>query len=228
MLQEIINKINSLFTKKTHGAIVPNQRVGIKIESMPHTFITRIEDVDKDNIYISAISDKEMNFALPLPNQQMELFIFMDEFYYKNKCVLKKKVTHPVPMWVLSKPDKLIAFSERRGTFRMENVLDATFKVSSGLIKDVKHGLTKNISIGGIAMVSTADLPLKTMIDVTVSGMGEGPLTVTAEIVWKYSRPDFDKWFYGVRFLEVDDKKQAQLNKHINERLRSLRWAGLV
>ncbi len=228
MLQKIINAIQAFFSKKERKIIRPNQRVGIKIESMPHTFVTRIEDVDKDNIYISAISDKELNFSLPLANQKMELFIFMDEFYYKNKCVLKKKVTHPVPMWVLSKPDKLIAYSERRHTFRLENVLDATFKISSGLINDVKHGLTKNISVGGIAMVSTADLPLKTKIDITVSGMGDGPLTVAAEIVWKYSRPDFDKWFYGVRFIDVDDKKQSQLNKHINERLRSLRWAGLV
>lgn len=228
MLQKILNAIHDLFSKKGHAAIAPNQRVGIKIESMPHTFITRIEDVDKDNIYISAISDKEMNFSLPLPNQKMELFIFMDEFYYKNKCVLRKKITHPVPMWVLSKPDKLVAYSERRSTFRMENVLDASFKISSGIIKDVNHGLTKNVSVGGIAMVSTADLLLKTTIDVTVSGIGETPLTVTGEIVWKYSRPDFDKWFYGVRFLDVDDKKQSQLNKHINERLRSLRWAGLV
>lgn len=228
MLQQMINKITSFFAKKNQDSIVPNQRVGIKIESMPHTFITRIEDVDKDNIYISAISDKEMNFLLPVPNQKMELFIFMDEFYYKNKCILKKKVTHPVPMWVLSKPDKLIAYSERRSTFRMENVLDASFKISSGIIKAVQHGLTKNVSIGGIAMVSTADLPLKTKIDLTVSGIDDVPLTVAAQIVWKYSRPDFDKWFYGVRFLDVDDKKQSQLNKHINERLRSLRWAGLV
>ncbi len=228
MWKEIVERLRSLKPAGGCHDIKPNQRVGIKLESLPNTFITRIEDVDKDNIYISAVTDKELNFSVVLPDEKLEIFVFMDEFYYKNKCVLKKKISQPLPMWVLSKPKKLAAYAERRKAFRLDNVLDASFKVSGGLLKDSSRGLTRNISIGGIAMVSTVDLPLKTGIDVTISGMGEEKTVFAGEIVWKYTRPSLDKWYYGVRFLNIGENKENVLNKYIQERLRSLRWAGLV
>jgi len=202
----------------------PNQQLRIKIGDMPQTFATRVEDVDGEKVCISGISNQELNFSVILPNQKLELFLYTGPFYYKTEAVLKEKVNDPVFVWVLSRPDKFKKYKERRKAFRLDNVVEAAFSVTDALVEEQRKALTTNISVTGLAIASDENLSLHNSINVNLLGAG----TIKGEIVWKYRRPDFDKWFYGVQFVEISETQQESLAQYINEKIGKLRWAGFI
>lgn len=210
-----VKKIPALLNKKVH----------IKLEISPHTFVTWVEDADKENIYVAGIADKELNSILPLPGQKIEIYMFSQRWVYQFNSLFKRKVEQPIYLWSLTKPGQFKKFPDRREAYRVDNVIETDFIVSHNLVKEQKQALTKNISVGGLAFTSVVNLPIETEIQITLPAIKEA--SFLGKIVWKYQKPYFDKWCYGVKFLEVAEYQKNLLAKYINERARGMRWAGL-
>jgi c-di-GMP-binding flagellar brake protein YcgR len=200
----------------------PHQNVRVRMDISPKMFTTRVEDIDDEHIYISGISDQELNFSVPLPKQRIELFVFKDNNLYQSEALFKHKVNQPLYLWVLEKPSKSKLVQERRKTFRLDNVVDADFQVLSKVFSSKERGVTQNVSMGGIALVSAVNIPLKTRIEVKLHAIQN--VALQGDIVWRYARPFLDKWYYGVKFVDVDDRVRAVLAHYINQRLANLKW----
>lgn len=223
----MFKKLKIIFQKKKSDldeSLKPSQNIRIKVGNLPQTFATRVEDVDSEKVFISGISNEELNYSVVLPNQKIELFMYIGPYYYKSEAVLKEKMTDPVYIWVLSRPGRFQKYKERRKAFRLDNVVEAPFTLSDDFLRDQKQALTTNVSITGLAIVSRENLPIRKVIRLSLLQAG----TINGMIVWKYRRPDFDKWFYGVHFMNASVEQQEYLSRYINERVGKLRWAGFI
>jgi c-di-GMP-binding flagellar brake protein YcgR len=225
--KDLLQKLN-VFNKDSDMQVKllkPTQSIRVRLDVSPNTYITRIEDIDKENIYVSGITDQELNFAVPLAQQKVELYVFSDNLFYRTDTFFKRKIDHPIYLWVLHKPNKLKIHDERRRAFRLDNVIEANIQVSSKLVKQKNNALTKNVSCGGLAMISPANIPLKSKIEISMPAISN--VSLPGEIVWKYEKPYADKWYYGVKFIGVDDNMQTVIGHYINQRLKNLKWLGV-
>lgn len=226
----LIKKISEKLSLKNaqhalKGALKPNQQVAVRLDISPHTFITRIESVDDEYIYVAGISNEELDFSLPVPNQKMEIHVFSESMLCKAESTFYRRIHQPVHMWVLEKPKSIKSYKERRRMFRFEHVSDVEFKAATAMLKEQVEAVTKNISIGGLAIVSPVNLPLGEKIEINLPEIDD--IRVMGEVVWKYQRPFFDKWYYGIRFTDADESVENNISNYINEKLRKLKWAGL-
>jgi|GEM_PF-1418052 len=224
MFKKWLNKLASKSSGDVPLEVKPHQSVRVKVGTFPNTFGLRIDHVDQQNIYIAGLTLEELNYAVMLPQEKIEMILMSDNFYYKTEAVLKEKRNHPIYLWVLSRPKTMRRFKERRKTFRLDNVVETKFIADSDLAKLEKEALTRNISITGVAIVSEENLSLHSRFDLKLTGFG----TLKGQVMWKYQRPDFDKWYYGVEFVGLTDAQQNALSRYINEKLGRLKWAGFI
>ncbi len=202
-----------------------NKKVHIKLEIFPHTFVTWVEDADKENIYVAGIADKELNGVLPFPGQKIEIYMFLERWVYQFNSLFKRKIEQPIYLWGLARPGQFKKFSDRRESYRIDNVMEIDFIISNNFVKEQKQALTKNISVGGMAFVSAVNLPIETEMQITLPVIEKA--SFSGKIVWKYQKPYFDKWYYGVKFLEIAEYQKSLLAKYINKRAKGMQWVGL-
>ena len=224
MLKKLFSKLRGEGKSVSNVQVKPSQNVRVKVGTFPSTYSLRIDKVDAHNLYVTGVYLEELNYAVVMPHEKIELFLFSDNFYYHGEAILKEKRNHPIYLWVLSKPETMRQYKERRKAFRLDNVIETQFTMDSGLAKMEKQALTRNLSISGVAMVSEEDLPLHARVDLKLLHFG----SIKGEVMWKYQRPDFHKWYYGIRYLNISEAQQNAISHYINERIGRMRWAGFV
>lgn len=226
-LRRLLEKLGlyEIALKEVNDQLKPNQRVGIRLDISPHTFITRVEDTKDETVYVAGINEQEVDFSMPVPNQKLELHLFTDKILYKTEVVFKRRIIQPVHMWILSRPVKATSYHERRSSFRLDNVLRVNFRIAGHVLEEEQDAVTRNVSMGGLAVVSEVNLAMGTKLEVRLSDIED--IKLVGEIVWKYQRSFSDKWYYGLKFVEISEEKESLLAKHINKKLGQMRWAGL-
>lgn len=220
----MIDRLRGEGKEVTQLNLKPSQTIRVKVGTLPSTYALRIDRMDAHNLYVTGVYLEELNYAVIMPQEKLQLYLFSDNFYYQADAFLKEKRNHPIYLWVLSRPAVMKQYKERRHAYRLDNVIETSFIADTDAVKMEKQAMTRNVSISGVAIVSEEDLPLHARVDLKVAHVG----VIKGEVMWKYQRSDFNKWYYGIKYVTISEAQQNAISHYINERVGKLRWAGFV
>jgi c-di-GMP-binding flagellar brake protein YcgR len=137
---------------------------------------------------------------------------------FKFDCHYISHVTDPIGMIKVSTPKEMIKIQKRENV-RINDLIQFTIQPKDS--DDKFDGYTKNISAGGMLIITHHKMNLgdefkinfRLFIDEYVEMGLKG-------IVVKLAEPDMktQKSYYGIKFLEVDEKQKYQLIRYVFKR----------
>ncbi len=217
---EIVNLFKKLAESKVEkldDKISPHQSIFLRIGDSQRTLVSRIEDWDQENIYIGGISPHEVESMESLPDQRIEVFVLRGDQYFKSEVKFKETVEQPVYLWVLSRPRSFRPHKDRRRFFRMEHVIKAYTQEYPNIFQDYDEGVTKNLGAGGLLLISRTKYEDGAKIAIKLPEVNN--TEYMGRIVWKSEFLKADKWYYGIKLIDISSEEQDRLAKYVSDRL---------
>ncbi len=193
------------------------QSLFIRFGASPQTLVSRIEDWYEDRIHVSGISSDENHFAVPYPGQKIELFILIGGSYYRSEVFFIKMIEQPIYLWVLSMPKKFVVHQDRRQCYRLENVAKTFIQEYPNIFQDYEETMVKNICLGGAMLISRNSFDLRTKIVLKFPDICK--YEFLGHTLWKSPSPKYDKWYYGMKFLNISPEALHKLDSYVKDRL---------
>ncbi len=219
------------------------------------SFVTRVEDIAKDNMVLAAPFDKEKKTYVSLQNGTKVRVSFpkKDAIYQFNAKILDSR-TGRLPVVIISKPKELLRF-QRREFVRLDDIIRVSYKIAVSEDMKVKYklvdrkeldnielegkeekflnGFTKNISGNGMLLVIKKDIAkIGNLLEISFTLPDRKKVfNVIGEIVRiadevKVDLPD--EIGVGIRFVKIDEKDRTEIIKYIFDKQREMIKKGLV
>jgi c-di-GMP-binding flagellar brake protein YcgR len=220
----LFKKSNSEKFVEIEKRFTPHQHVFLRIPGSTQTYVSRIEDWDQERIFVSGFSDQELGTSCPLPEQKIEFYVLVGDQYLKADVELKEIVDAPLHQWILSKPKTLQPHKDRRRYFRLENVLGALVQEYPDVFEDSEEAVTKNLSAGGMLLISREKFELGTKLVIKLPELIK--TRYVGIVVWKSENPKSNRYYYGVKFIQISQDEQDRLSRYISEKLTRDRSLG--
>ena len=194
------------------------QRISVRKTYESTTYCSVMEEIQSDSLSIAFPLFQGL-FLYPNSTDTYTITVHCESGIFTFECRYLSHTTTPVGMIKLSTPTKMIKL-QNRDNVRINDFIQLTLQPKDGNIKI--DGATKNISVGGM-LISThskmgigdeihINFKLATInksVDINLKGM----VVRTADPAEKTQ-----KNFYGVKFLEVDEKISNHLTHYIFKR----------
>lgn len=211
------------------GTLLRVKPLGEK-EDEPAVFSVRVEDVDEENITISA----PMHRGVPLPLRSgMKIIMGVsrtDALYgFVTEVVDRKGGKTPV-LRIRKKP--MAKRIQRRNYVRVHAVLQVDVK---GVSPDSLAGLRiknediyeKNMSVGGMLLVLPVKCPRESLLELNIQ-FPDGPMQIVSQVVRCRKHEEGPHYEIGCLFLGLDERKSNRLSLYVNNRILDLRRKGLM
>jgi len=210
-LKGFIARLMSSRNVPAEGKIKTNQSIYLRIGKSHQTFSSHVDDLDKNHLYVAGISSPEVQIQ-QLPHQKIRFFLLVGNHYYRAETSFVKQIALPSYQWVLTKPKVLQGFARRRDE-RVENIIEVDVKNYPKNPRNPYTFLTKNISHGGVLLISEASFFVHMNIVLQFPAMNDSEFL--GEVVWKDKEKHNGKWHYGVQFLNLGSRQKNELCRYI-------------
>ncbi len=235
-----------------------NDNVYLEILEGPlkgRAFITRVEDITKENVVLGAPYDAEKKFYVYLRGgTKVRVSFPKRDAVYQFNSIVRDSSTGRLPLLFLSRPKELLRF-QRREFVRLDDVIPVTYKVAIPEDMDVKYklinpkelknidfekdeeeflnGFTKNISGNGMLLIIKKDMAkIGNLLEISFQLPGRPKeFHVIGEIVRianevKVDYPD--EIGVGVKFVKINERDRTEIVKYIFDKQREMIKKGLV
>lgn len=179
-------------------------------------YSSRIEEVNDDTIVISAPSHE--GITLPLrPGMGVVIARPGKDALYGFYTKIVERRIKPFPMLVLQKnPESTSKKIQRRkyvrvGSLVLKEIRAITNNAGLKLKRDLMHD--KNISEGGISVVSSKKLIRGTLLDLNLN-LPDGELRVAGQVI-RCRENEKGGYEIGIRFLGLSEKARGRIVKYI-------------
>ncbi|MFH0838951.1 MAG: PilZ domain-containing protein [Candidatus Omnitrophota bacterium] len=108
---------------------------------------------------------------------------------------------------------------ERRRFQRVACHIPVQYKsLNKNSSNDIKGGLSKDISAGGVRFVSTYFLPVFSMLNLEISlDSNLHKITAMARVVWVQKLPYNENYVVGLEFVNIEHKDRLKINRFTSE-----------
>ncbi len=185
-------------------------------------YATRVEDIRPEGIVLAM----PMRKAIPVFLQEGNMFegkIIKNGVLYAFQSQLFSKTLSPLPVWVVSEPDKIKKI-QLRSFVRLDIGLQASIWAldADGARLDGTHQsvVTKNISAGGALVASPAGYSFDTKVLVHINC--DNDMVIKSEGVIVRSVPEFREagapplYSVGIEFLQLEERERRHIIQFIN------------
>lgn len=147
--------------------------------------------------------------------------------YYFKARVIKRKNIDNISYMLIERLAK-VSRTQRRNFFRLEILLNVLISIRDSNNEEVKEisTLAKDISGGGIRVISKEPISLQRMVTLTIETR-KGPIEVEGRIIRcsPYKESDFD---IGIIFEDISEAVRSKIIAFIFDEQRKLRKKGLI
>ncbi len=215
------------------NAINPGQTVEIKPSSsiISTQFRTKVESKTASNLTVPLPSSEKADSILR-KGEQVEVTIFTDDGLLKFTSEVIDRKTIRIPLVLISRPTKIEKIKPR-SYYR----LDANLLVQYRIMKDeitpiseIKKGITRDISGGGVLLELKQTIQKETLLelnihltpDTIVNAIGKVTFTKVEKIKGE------DVHLVGVTFQIINENERDKIVKFIFEQQRLMRRKGMM
>ncbi|XER13529.1 Flagellar brake protein YcgR [Sporomusa aerivorans] len=149
---------------------------------------------------------------------------------YEFTTKLLAKQVNPLPIWVIAAPYNIKKI-QQRSFVRIDLALPVQIRETADDQtgdQAVIDAVTKDISGGGVQIVTTRQWEIGDKLLVTVNYPEIGVLTLNSEVVRvQQPQPDRVLFWVGVKFLDINEKDRGNIIKLIFKKQLELRRKGL-
>lgn len=207
------------------------------LEKPEEHYGSRIEEVNSDNLVIAMPMSKGYPVMLPRGDNFVAKLIF-EGIVYQFMCTLLSKKVHPLPLWVVSLPFD-IKKVQLRSFVRIASSLPVKLKIvlpetgnpvnAGEVTENPEYSLaTKDISGGGIQVVSKYALKPGAKVEVNMDIPGSGAITSMGEVVrLQQPQPDNPVFWVGIKFTDIQEKDRSKIIKYIFKKQLEQRQKGI-
>lgn len=177
-------------------------------DSIFDIYPSRIENISADNMTIALPMDKSFAVTLCKGDVFHGRMAFPNEAYaYEFSCSYLGKRMGSIPIWQVSLPYN-ISRDQQRQDVRYDISVSVTVKIIDSNDKEeidrVEFLKTKDISGGGIKIISKKPYLLDTIVDVALDIPGYGEVTALAKVIRVQSLEEsFSIYWNVLKFLEI-------------------------
>ncbi len=195
------------------------QKIDIIEENMEtlakDVFFSRVEDVGDNSIFITPPFRK--GFYLPYRVGRIIVArVISSKVPYLFESTLLRYLSEQIPLWEIAKP---ISFNKIQ--LREDVRLDINIKVNleileTGDAKKVFQTLTRDLSASGMKVVLPKELPVGTIVKINVTLGPDFMFETHGTIIHLMSpMPPLDKYFAGIKYMEVDAATKKKIIAYI-------------
>jgi c-di-GMP-binding flagellar brake protein YcgR len=217
------------------GFLKVNQKVEILVDTPGYRgkYVSRIEDLTDNEIVVGIPIVSGSLVPLPV-GIRVDVDVICTDAVYRIHTRILKRVLHPFPLLFLAKSED-IERVQRRNYARVDVVLDVEMeKLPSGEEGVVFHGVTRNISGGGmlLSIIGDGDLlrEIKEGDFVEISfkiPIWKDPIYAVSKVVREDIRIG-DRKDIAIAFVSINEKDRDRIVKFVFERQRELRRRGIL
>lgn len=205
-----------------------NQRLEIMLTSTPgEKFTSRIEEVNSQNLVIAMPMSKGQPILLH-SGSKFFIRLVLHNAAYQFTCAFIDKRMQPIPMWIVSLPHDIKRI-QQRAFVRIDTALPVQWQVITTL-EDVPiiKSVTKDISGGGVRLISKQPIRLGTRLKVIIDFPEVGPLDTLCEVVRvEQPKSDLPIFWVGTKFLDLAESTRNKIIKFIFKKQLEERQKGL-
>lgn len=200
----------------TGGIIKVNQRLDIIVSNQDRDeyYHSRIEEVD-EHFMILAMPMRHSVPVFLLPNTEFYGSILDTSGRYQFKSIYKGKKMLPIPIWIVTLPTDV-----KKVQLRSFVRLDVNVPVS--LIESESDNtvsqtlITRDISGGGLSLISKAAFPVGTPVNLTIDLADTGKINVSGITVRLDKQPsDLPLYLSSIQFVEMSEHDRSKIIKFI-------------
>ncbi|SEO80854.1 flagellar brake protein [Propionispora vibrioides] len=178
---------------------------------------SRIEDMTPEAMTIAMPMSKGYPIIIPNGSTVWGRVVENGQVYQFQSTVTGKRIS-PLPVWILTLPTNITKV-QQRSFVRLDIVLPVKIQVVSEQQDEdapLHDLLTKNISGGGVCLISQDKLKLGTKLNVQLQLPEQEAWTIASDVV-RLDMPQNDRQLYwiGVRFLDIAEPIRNRLIRFI-------------
>lgn len=206
-----------------------NRRLEIMLDQHPNEqFNSRIEDTSPQNLTIAMPIRK----GYPIHLDRGARFygkVFADGSVYHFQSSLLDKRIYPLPIWIVSLPSDIKKL-QQRAFVRVEAMVPVSIQILTNVNEPstLINAITKDISGGGLRVVSKKPLKLGNRVQMHIELPESGTIETSAEVV-RVDKPDEDRSLYwiGLRYLGLSEGLRSKIIKFVFKKQLEYRQKGL-
>lgn len=199
------------------------------IEEFPsEQFSSRIENISHDKLTIAM----PMTKGHPVQLNRGERFfgkVFFDGAAYEFQTTLLEKQIFPLPVWIVSMPTAVRRI-QQRAFVRVDSIVPIKIKVldNNGDDTQLISTTTKDISGGGLRLVSKKYFKLGTQFQLYIELPEFGTIETLAEVV-RVDKPDDSRSLYwiGIKYINLQEGLRSKIIKFVFKKQLEYRQKGL-
>lgn len=222
-------KIGSVVRIGTLLKVRPGAQLSTR--SYERIYKARVEDLSEDTMTISAPT--EAGVVVPLrPGMFLIVGVGQDDALYGFYTEIIERKRGDIPQLVIRRVEKTKRIQRRRYV-RIDGSVDISMKVfkkvsstSSHEVGDPKIIQEKNLSAGGMMLMSDIPLPRGTVVQLDLK-LPDGRLVTAGEVVRTLRHEESHGFELGIRFVNLKEKERDRLVRYVNSRMVELRKKGL-
>lgn len=148
-------------------------------------------------------------------------------FIWQFTCTYNDKRLLPVPIWISSLPYDLMKV-QLRSFVRLLSALPLHFRIESD-VEDPQpvESITRDISGGGLQLVTKNHLPIDSTLQLSLDIPGFGTVAAKAAIVRIVQPPETNIYWIATKFTEIKETDREKIIKFIFKKQSELRQKGL-
>lgn len=205
-----------------------NQRIEIILTSAPgKKFTSRVEGIDSKGLTLAMPMTKGQPVILS-SGSKFSIRLVMDNGAYLFTCVFIDKHLTPIPVWIASMPIEVKRF-QQRAFVRIDTKLPVQWQICTDEGETpIISSSTKDISGGGVRLISKQAVPLGTKLKVYLDLPDTGKLELLSEVV-RVEQPqsDLPVFWIGTKYLDIAENIRSRIIKFIFKRQLEERQKGL-
>ncbi|WP_255451445.1 flagellar brake protein [Sporomusa sp. KB1] len=197
-----------------------NQRIKVIVpdrSGLAEQYRSRIEDITAENMVIAM----PMSKGVPVMLQQGDIFFgrtVINHMAFEFTSSLLSRQINPLPVWTIVLPYNIKKIQQRAFVRIDLNILVQIRAIDADEMLDdtIINASTKDISGGGVQIVTGHKWPVGTKLMVTIHYPQIGALTLESEVVRVFQpQHELAVFWVGIRFLEIAEKDRSNIIKFI-------------
>jgi len=190
----------------------------VKVGDYPGIYDSRIEDFDKDYIFVSMPTEKAVTVPLK-PKTRLHVSFVMDMGRFSFKSMVVERVPGGLPMLKIARPEAIFR-QELRNFFRVDTRISVKIMVNveeDGVIRQkVFDAKVLDLSGGGARVFTNAYLKKNDNIEVYFLGNVDRLEEVKGVV--RRARKIEDNYDIGIEFTDLSQADRDKIIKHVFKR----------
>ena len=216
---------------KLDQILLIGKKVDLFVGDEDVSYVSRIEDLDDNHLILAMPMDEKRRPIIPIGGTSISGRIAANYSMYKFNAVYKDKAAEPIPVWIVSRPQKLEKHQTREFV-RIQTIFPLQVQVEdvgSGDWLPPYHTKSIDISGNGIRFFMNHHIPKGTKILIKTEELPiVGSIQVCCEVV-RSEKPRFDEpvFLIASKFISLPKKMQLSLIRFIFQKQREMIAKGI-